>query len=370
MAIFFLIVFGIYFFVLLMFLVGWERSMNLPLSQSDTMRTISVIVPVRNEEKNINTLIQSAAKLDYPPDMFELIVVDDHSTDQTINAARQALNGLKNARLISSTGAGKKLALVAGIENAKGEIILTTDADCQLPAGLLQKVNDGFNEPRTQLVLGAVRLEGLRGLFSTMQSLEFASLIGSTAASSALGLPLLCNGANLAFRRAAFKKVNGYEGNLQIASGDDEFLMRKVQNLFGSDSIRFLNDGNAVVTTAPQQSVKDFFRQRIRWASKWKYNTSLMAQLAAVFVFVFQLSWVVLLIHNVSEPGNRVMVYLVTTKILLEGLFLWRVALFLQQRFSLVSFFLLQILYPPYVLIVGLLANVVSVNWKERNSVL
>jgi len=366
MAIFFLVVFGIYFFGLLLFLVGWERSLNFPWTRADTMQTFSVIVPVRNEEKNIRALIQSVSEINYPSDKFELIIVDDHSADQTAEVAQQTLSRLSNGRVIYAEKEGKKNAITEGIECAKGEIILTTDADCKLPAALLQKLNDSFSDLHTQFVMGAVKVDPTPGFFSRLQSLEFTSLIGTAAASCGLGHPLMCNGANLAFRKDAFKRLNGYEGNLQIASGDDEFFMRKVLNLFGPGSIRFLNDDDTVVITKPQPTLRDFFRQRIRWASKWRYNTSGLAQGVAGFVFILQLSWIALLVTIIFEPANRVLVYLAMTKILLEGLFLWRVTLFLKQPFSLAGFFLLQILYPLYVALVGLLANTMSVNWKGR----
>src|SRR5213075_2078285 len=121
-----------------------------------------------------------------------------------------------------------------------------------------------------RFISGPVKLEEGNSLFGKMQVTEFASLIGTGAASIGFGMPNMCNGANLAFEKAAFVAVNGYAGNDKIASGDDEFLMHKIHSQFPG-SVCFLKNPKAIVRTNVQQSLSGFLSQRIRWASKWKF---------------------------------------------------------------------------------------------------
>lgn len=351
--------------MLLLLLVGWERGMASPLPEATALRTISVIVPARNEEKNLGELVRSLAEIDYPADKFQVILVDDHSTDGTLGEMQRLAASLRNGRVMVSGKEGKKSALAAAVGVASGEIVVTTDADCRVPRLLLHNINACFATGQTKLVIGPVRLNPADDIFGKCQSLELASLIGSACATAGLGAPVLCNGANLAFDRAAFLTVGGYEGNLDVSSGDDEFLMRKIQDAFGGISIRFMNSADAIVDTKPERGLVSFLRQRIRWASKWKHNTQGLAKAGALFVFLLQLSWIAIIVKLIHSP-NTVLIYLALTKVLLEGQFLWRVAGFLKVRFSFLIFLLLQIIYSPYVLFVGLVSNFVTVSWKDR----
>ncbi len=137
-----------------------------------------------------------------------------------------------------------------GVEKAGGEIIVTTDADCRLPIHWLQSIATSFHEGNVKMVFGGVRIKEDKSFFSKLQALEFCSLIGTGGAMAGLGIPILCNGANLAFLRSAFLEVKGYDGNLDIPSGDDEFLMRKIDRRFPG-SIRFQPSEDSVVETRP-----------------------------------------------------------------------------------------------------------------------
>jgi cellulose synthase/poly-beta-1,6-N-acetylglucosamine synthase-like glycosyltransferase len=201
-----------------------------------------------------------------------------------------------------------------------------------------------------------------------MQTIEFASLIGSGAATLGFGLPTMCNGANLAFRKSAYHAVNGYEGNFSISSGDDEFLMRKILKKY-SGGIAFLAEAESVVATEPQSTLSSFLQQRIRWAGKWKSNSSKATQALAIYIFMFQLSYLVvgfLMIFRIIPSSTFFL--LIGTKWLLEFLFLFQICHFLKVRWHWTSFFLLQFLYPLYVCWVALRAHGKSVTWKGRKS--
>ena len=366
MTVFFITVFTIYFLFLTLLIVGWRISSEQSPNQH-RFYFLSVVIPFRNEEKNLPTLIDTLRKLDYPKDRFEILLIDDHSTDRSGMIAKQLTGNLPNFKIISASSAGKKLAIAQGVEVSRGEIIVTTDADCELPVQWLKSINKQFQNQSINMLVGAVRSKSDATFFSKLQTTEFSSLIGSAAATLNLGFPTMCNGANLSFTKESFNEVNGFQGNEHIASGDDEFLMRKIVKKFGAKSLKFLRDPNAVVTTNPQSSLKDFLTQRFRWAGKWSRNSSWVTKALAVFILLFQLSWLVALGSLFFPSSNYTPFALVGVKVLMEGFFLLMISKFMRQQFSLAAFLLLQIVYPIYAICVGLFSTVVPVSWKERS---
>ncbi len=365
MTIFFIIVFVIYFLFLLLLIVGWN-TLRQPSQSANQHYFLSVIVPFRNEAVNLPTLIQTLSKQNYPVNQFEVILVNDQSTDNSEVVLKKLAQHLPHFKVVTAQAEGKKNAITQAIGICSGEIIATTDADCDLPIDWLKSINQSFQDSKTKMLVGAVRIKSLDAFFSRLQSMEFTSLIGSAGATLALGFPTMCNGANLAYRKESFVRVNGFEGNTQIASGDDEFLMREFVHQFGSESLVFLKEPNAVVTTTPQSSLKDFFKQRIRWAGKWKHNSNLLTKFLAVFVWMFQLSWLIAVASFIFLPVNYTIAVLVVVKVFLEAIFLSRVSKFMKQKFLPASFLVLQIFYPLYVIAVGVASRFVTVSWKDR----
>jgi biofilm PGA synthesis N-glycosyltransferase PgaC len=361
MSLLLLIVFGLYFLCLLALLYGWEKMLQQKAPQSGKHHSISVIVPLRNEQAHVAQLVDSLKKQSYPSGNSQVIFVNDHSTDET----RNLLTNLRSNFFVFdlSEATGKKAAISLGVEKANGEIIVTTDADCTHHPDWLQTINNQFSNPKLQLLVGPVAIQS-DSFFSRLQAIEFSSLIGSGAALLQWNTPTMANGANLGFRREAFLAVNGYEGNQHIASGDDEFLLRKIQQKFPY-GISFNNDELSVVMTEPQPTLAAFFQQRIRWASKWKHNTSLLTKLIAVIVFLFQVSIIALLIA-VSICPNRPLQIIVFSKFAIDGIFLWRISTFLKTKFSFLAFIVLEFVYPIYVIVIALLSQFVPYKWKGR----
>lgn len=366
MSVFLIIVFIIYFLFLILLMMGWGRYSNDSLTRHH-FHFLSVVIPFRNEANNLPTLIDTLRKLDYPKDRLEILLIDDHSTDDSLCVAEKLASNFSNVKILSANSTGKKLAITQGVDASQGEIIITTDADCELQVDWLKSINKQFQDPSIKMLVGAVRIKPDVTFFSKLQATEFSSLMGSAAATLNLGFPTMCNGANLSYRKKTFEEVNGFEGNVHIPSGDDEFLMRKVMEKFGAKSLKFLMDLNAVVTTNPQSSLKDFFAQRFRWAGKWSHNSNKITKALAVFILVFQLSWVAALGALFFQDRNSTILFLIAVKVMMEGYFLFMISTFMRQRFSLNSFLLLQIIYPFYVITVGVFSNVIRVQWKERS---
>jgi cellulose synthase/poly-beta-1,6-N-acetylglucosamine synthase-like glycosyltransferase len=199
-----------------------------------------------------------------------------------------------------------------------------------------------------------------------LQTIEFASLIGAGASLLEAGHPTMCNGANLAYERTAFEEVGGYAGVDHIASGDDEFLLQKIHLRYGNH-ICFLKHKDAIVRTKPQESWQAFYRQRIRWASKWAVNKRVTTMLVAVFIFLVNLITLIVLIKAVS--GNRMNIgfnTILLIKYLPEFLFLSLIIRFLGKKRLLMYIPLVQLFYPLYVLFFGLTAQRKGYEWKGR----
>ncbi len=369
MTLYFFIVFGFYFSLLIALWVGWQLTFEKPEQKRETDSVyLSVIVPYCNEQANLKPLVQSLLAQNYPKEQVEIIFVNDHSTDDSFTLLNELTAGFAHVKNLSlpEVATGKKRALTLGIQAASHGVIITTDADCVHDPEWLASIASSFQSSDCVMAVGGVRIEPSASLFARLQALEFTSLIGTTAGTLFYKRPTMCNGANLAFRKSAFLEVSGYDGNLEIASGDDEFLMRKIDKRFPR-GIVFLTEKKSVVTTRSASTLNEFFQQRIRWASKWSTNPSLATKLLAVFIFLFQFSYVLLpIVGLLGWLAPKSLSLLVVTKLALEFLFLYQVSFFLQIRWRWIPFLLLQVLYPFYVMWVGLKAQGHSVRWKDR----
>jgi poly-beta-1,6-N-acetyl-D-glucosamine synthase len=358
------LLFIFYLLLVIALIVGWSNASKSKTSPSVFQEPfLSVIIPIRNEGKVIAELLKDICNQSYKN--FEVILVDDHSKDNTAEVV--ASISLKDDRfkLLNSLGEGKKVALTQGINVSKGEIIITTDGDCRVNMYWLTSMVRFFQSGNIKMVFGGVRIEG-DTFFSKIQSHEFLSLIGTAAATWSLGVPTMCNGANLAFRKSVFMEVGGYAGNFHIPSGDDEFLMQKIFKRY-PQGIKFANTSEAVVTTSAMGSIRQLLYQRIRWAGKWKHNTSVLNITLAIFIFCFQSSVILLPIAMIAgwvdpKPG----IALLIAKTFTELIFLKRISTLLQVPWNWTAFALLQFVYPMYVVLIGIIANFSSFEWKGR----
>lgn len=321
---------------------------------------ISVVIAVRNEAHHIERLLQNLLTQQY--ENFQVIIVDDASTDDTFIS----LDTLSNPRLsvFRNPGQGKKSALTYGISKARGSIIATTDADCILSPRWLKSINEYFQNETLNFLFGGVKFISKRSFFSVIQSLEFASLIGSSAATSAMKIPVMCNGANLAYRKDVFDAVKGYEGNMHVPSGDDEFLMRKINHKYPG-SVRFAAATEMIVKTEPLPDINSFFQQRIRWASKWRHNSSWQAIALAFLILLTQFTTIMVIGITITEPDPLIL-FALGVKVFTEFIFLSRVCFFLGIPWNWLAFMVLQFIYPFYVVTVGVSSNFLSYHWRGR----
>jgi len=359
-------IFLVYIVMMIGLIFGWNRAITrnrIRAASKEYRPLISIIVPVRNERKNIGNLMRDLSQQHYGH--FEVIIVDDHSDDDTMEIVRHFVAHNDRFRVRQSSGIGKKAALSQGIGMAEGSIIVTTDADCRVKKNWICGFLPYFEDENVKMVFGSVKMVGAT-FFGHIQAMEFMSLIGSGVATAALGLPTMCNGANLAFRKSAFEFVNGYEGNFHIPSGDDEFLMKKILHDYPG-GVTFAADPQTVVTTSPNTDPKQFIHQRIRWAGKWRLHQSLISKTLALFVFSFQIAILLLVLSMVLQwVSLKTGMLLWLSKVLLEYIFLSRVSRFLEVSWNWRAFLLLQFIYPLYATFIGLFSNLYSFEWKGR----
>jgi poly-beta-1,6-N-acetyl-D-glucosamine synthase len=357
-----------YFTLLLVFQTGWDKSISKSLKKSESLISLSVIIPVRNEQATIPTLLKGIIEQNYSKEYYEIIVVDDHSEDNTIQVIEGTLNQYPFLKITitPSVGSGKKAALTHGISLAQGSIIVTTDADCQVHPEWLSSINEVFSNTKSKMVVGPVAIDADNQLFSSMQAIEFASLIGVSTSMMAYGKPVMCNGANLAFCKDVFEEVRGYEGNSHIASGDDEFLMRKILKVYPRGVV-FNSNQRSTVRTNAQSTLRSFLHQRIRWAGKWKYNSGWLSKLLALYVVFFHSTVISIpIVYFLGIIDYEITILLILGKAFLEWQFLSKVTNWLGVRWHWPSFILLQLVYSFYAVGIGIGSNFMKAEWKGR----
>lgn len=359
--------------LLILLWYGWIKSDTLIKTKRD-ISGISVIIPFRNEEANLPGLIEALSNQQTIKDVkVEVIFVNDASTDKGQILVQQFIEEQKKYERIelinleeTNSLSPKKRALECGINKASGTWIICTDADCTPGPHWLQMWVDYVQNHDVKFVSGPVRFAGNKSVFSQLQQIEFSGLIGIGAASIKLGIPGMCNGANLGFEKEAFNAVNGYEGNRHIVSGDDEFLMHKIDKMF-PHQVAFLAQEESIVSTPAHTSFRNFWEQRKRWASKSGNNSSFSEQLMAIFVWFYHLITLLALVAGVwDQQYLNYFIIMFGVKLGAETIFMLPVLRFLKQQQKAVLLPLLSFLYLPYVSIIAF-ASRKSFNWKKRS---
>lgn len=271
---------------------------------SNLQEGLSVVIPVRNESARLPELFRNLAQVQAPEGLpVEWIFVDDHSEDASWSSlhdlcSKYVLCG--PIRIISAEGAGKKAAQASGVRAARHEWILFSDADCLWPSERLNYFQSLRTRPSCQVILGGVAYDAATSWFF---KLDLEILIQSGAALTGLGQPILANGANLMCRRAVWLEHEAYLRALPVQSGDDVFLVQRVRLVSGSESVCFWDAAEWSVVTAGPRNVKEFWKQRLRWASKTPLFPSLLGRLLALWVWCVHVVGVGLACAAVFQPS-------------------------------------------------------------------
>jgi cellulose synthase/poly-beta-1,6-N-acetylglucosamine synthase-like glycosyltransferase len=355
-----------YSILILYYRAGW---LQVPIfEEPDTIPSvkISVVIAARNEEENIGALLLSLQNQTYPSHLFEVIVVDDHSSDNTAAIVNQ-FSFVKLVQLqFDNINSYKKKAIETGVAAATGDLIVTTDADCIVPHNWLKTIA-AFKENTNALFIAApVSMTCNTSPLQIFQALDFMVLQGITTASVQKKIHNMCNGANLAYERKVFLEVNGFAGIDQIASGDDMLLMQKIADKHPGRTAYLLSK-DAIVTTHAEKTWKFFFNQRIRWASKATTYNDIKIFSALFLVYFFNCALLALFITGFWQPILWLwFAALLFAKILVESFFLLPVARFYSKEKLMTLFPFFQPLHILYTVIAGFLGVFGDFQWKGR----
>ncbi len=352
----------LYLLLITIFIIGWKRVFTfVPKGNENLTKLISVVVPCRNEEENIRHFISSVAQQSYQH--YELIFVNDHSTDRTRNYIKAAQSTLPNIVLIDAGGFGKKNALKEGILQASSDLIVTTDADCTPSYHWLETLVCYQERYPADLIILPVKLAYEFNTFSYLQAMEFSTLVASGAGTAGVGMPILCNAANMAFTKSTWLKSRNDLHEDEI-SGDDIFLLQSVKKRGGK--IRFLKSESAFVTAKSAKNLSGFVHQRRRWAAKSPSYTDWQIIFTAILILSISVWELALLFFSISSWKALILFgTLFLLKYLADNIFLMKIRKFFQFERTWLYSILLSVVYPFYIVFVGISALVIKPRkWK------
>lgn len=357
--------FVMYSFVILNYWLAWG-SIPVFIPTVSPRLKISVIIPARNEEENICALLSSLQKQTYPKELLEIIVVDDHSTDNTAMVVQQ----YAGVRLLQLKEEGinsyKKKAIETGIAASTGDWVVTTDADCIVPPEWLQTIASYRQKTNALLIAAPVDLNCNNSLLQIFQATDFMILQAITGASVHKKIHSMANGANLAYEKKVFNEIGEFSGIDHIASGDDMLLMHKISKQY-PDKVHYLKSKEALVSTQPMKTWKGFLNQRIRWASKANKYDDKRIGVVLFFVYLFNLSFGALLITGFFSYHYWLWLgVLWIAKTIVEWPLVYSAAVFFNKQKLLKYFFFLQPLHILYTIAAGFLGLSGKYDWKGR----
>ncbi len=360
-----------YIMVILIITIGWYRMKNFTSSVRGFSTRVSVVVAYRNESNHIEKFLESITKQTYPDRLWELVLVNDHSEDNGLQKINKFIPNHKNItiRLIDAEGEGKKTALLEGVRQANGRLIVTTDADCRVSPNWLANMVAFYEQEHPLLILGPVVYENEKGFLQKLFSLDFMSLVASGAGSASKKLPLMGNGANMAFEKDVFLEAGAEAQKHNFASGDDVFLVHYLAKEFGKQAVRFIKNRESMVFTAPPANLKTFLHQRVRWGSKAKAYELVWPLLVAFSVFLFNGLLVASFFVSFFIPWfSSIFLLFILLKFVVDLPLMQAFSDFSNKRNLLVYLLPFEFIYPFYILYAAFKGIFFRYEWKGRKT--
>lgn len=359
------------YLVFVVYLVkGWFSIKAISPAVKTSFNTrVTILIAARNEGESIHLTIGDILAQDYPKHLLEVIIVDDHSTDNTAAVIESfAGQGITLLKLNEDQplNSYKKKAITEAIQLSTGELMVATDADCRMNSKWISTIVNYYETENPVLISSPVTFFQEKSVFELMQTLEFSFLIGIGAAFIGNGRASTCNGANMAYRKDVFNEVGGFKGIDQLASGDDELLLQKVAVRYPG-RIGFIKQTDAIVYTHAKPNLKEFMQQRKRWASKftvykdkkiviiglifWLFNVSMLLNffLGLFFIDILKLFAVQFLL-----------------KYLFEAIFLIPVTSFFKRSYLVTLLVITIPVHVVYLAYMGLIGSNKKYQWKGR----
>ena len=359
------VILGMYIVLIGSLFYGFQKMKPFASDEVVPKTSFSIVVPFRNEAENLPKLLYTISLLNYPKELFEVILVDDESDDEfrLLDSARSDISArvIENVRKSNSP---KKDAIETAIEVAKHNWIITTDADCLVQKNWLKKIDAYILKEEKRMVAAGVCYLPQKGFLHAFQNLDFLSLQGATIGSFGLDKPFMCNGANFAYEKKFFLELNGFEGNSNMASGDDVFLLQKAV-LKDKNVVGFCLNNESVVATKSENSWNDLFQQRVRWAAKSTGYSSWFGKLTALLVFSTNVTWIAVFVMWLLVSLNQNWFALfVALKFIVDLLLLQKTASFFRTKLQ--WLFLASLLYPFFSSVVAVYSLFGNFTWKGR----
>lgn len=384
MILFSLIITIIYLLLIGSFIFGFDKVSEFKLEDIPAKTRFSIVIPFRNEAENLPVLLKSIETLNYPKHLFEIIFVDDDSEDDSVEIIQIALkikpiNGVyternrsdqSNIQIIINkrkTNSPKKDAITSAIEKAKYAWIITTDADCQLPQFWLDSFDEYIQKSNAVCIAAPVTYNTDNSFLNRFQILDILSLQGATIGGFGLQKPFLCNGANLAYKKSIFIEVKGFEGNTNIASGDDIFLLEKI-NKTHPNQLHYLKCEQAIVTTLSQPTWRLLIGQRMRWAAKTSAYNNWFGKLTGLVVMLMNaLLLIGLTLSIIGVLNFKILFYILVIKINIDFFLIYKSASFFNQKPILKSYIFGVLIYPFFSVYVACISSFSGYKWKGRH---
>ena len=360
----------IYTIFIIICIFGWFSVKDYKVSKNQTENILlSAVICCKNEQENLPFLLCSIKS--QMCDIEQIIFANDNSTDETLKILQDFSKKFTNVKIFSTNGFGKKNALKEAMQFVENEYVITFDADCIVPKNYFSLVKNFLTKNRPDLMIGGVLLEPRtknqksickKTLFFCLQALEFASLIASTAGAALAKIPIMCNGANLAFRKEIWQNAENHLVAKEI-SGDDVFLLHYVKKIGGK--ILFFKAKNGFVKTFAAENFGTFLQQRQRWASKSKSYSDKQT------IFVMFLVLMINFILVVSVIGAFFSKFLLNYfliiflfKMLIDSILLVPFLIFTKQQ-KLIKFIpILSIFYPFYIVFTAFYSFFGKIKWR------
>lgn len=320
---------------------------------------LSLIIPFRNEEHNLPQLLDSINSQNLIPDKFEIIFVDDHSTDKSSSLVEEYIQKEENKSIKLFHLAdvfGKKEGIAHGQLRAKGNYIVQTDADCTFGPNWLKTIYNHFLYHKTEFLILPVHLAPQSTLISKFDSFDYASLQAVGMGMAKNNFPILCSGANLAYS-VEVCELNSTQPNL--SSGDDIFLLQTA--IKNKKIISSILNSDVLLRSKTNSNFKEFLEQRKRWLSKNTKVNDPIYQLVSILALATNISILLAFVFKIEHS----MTFLFF-KLLSDYLFLKDYYKSIAIKMNGTDFIIAFILYPFYLIHLSLSTITSKSTWKER----
>ncbi len=321
---------------------------------------ISIVIAAKNEADNINALIESIKSLDYPNEMFEVILVDDSSTDDTLSKMREQTEFLINFSVFSTKtlgASGKREALSLGISNSKYPYILITDADCRPERNWLKSYSKIFGQGYDMLfgIAPFFQSKNLVNKISCFENLRSSVLSFSMAS---IGLPYTAAARNFGFSKSTFNSLQGYSKTKNTISGDDDLLIREAVKK--KMKIGTVTESGSLVYSETKKTFSEYFQQKARH-TQTSFHYLIKHQVILGFWHLLNLAFIFSPLLMLCNPLFGI---LLPAKLLIDISVVKSNQKKFNYKFSTVEIIYLQIFYELLLIVHLLNARFADIKWN------